>query len=169
MSNFKEIVTKAVVGKGKETFTKEYSIKTNNNPSTILGCWIINHTFEGKKLKDSVKVEGSYDVNIWYSISDNTETDVAKEKITYDLEIPIKTTEDYDGQDEIIIRIIKQPTCIKADIKDGVIDYVVEGTIASEIVGDTKIRVGIDDEIVNDKEETVDEEIDEEVKEDFIK
>lgn len=50
MSNFKEIVTKAVVGKGKKTFTHDYSVDVNENPSTILGCWIINHliTFSDK-------------------------------------------------------------------------------------------------------------------------
>jgi spore coat protein E len=43
MSNYKEIVTKAVIGKGKKYFKNKYSVKSEVVPSTILGCWIINH------------------------------------------------------------------------------------------------------------------------------
>ena len=43
MSNYKEIVTKAVIGKGKKTFTTTKEQVVENNPSTILGCWVINH------------------------------------------------------------------------------------------------------------------------------
>lgn len=50
MTNYREIVTKAVVSKGKKTFTTSNSVSVNNNPSTILGCWVINHliTFSDK-------------------------------------------------------------------------------------------------------------------------
>ena len=164
MTNFKEIVTKAVVGKGKKTFIDTYTLELNDLPSTILGCWIINHTFKGTKLKDSVKIEGSFDTNIWYSKNDNT-----LKEVKYSEEIPIKTLEDYDGQDEIIVRVIKQPTCTKAEINDGKIIYTIEKTIATELVGDTKIRVGIDEDVTTEKEDTIDEEINDEVKEDFIK
>lgn len=169
MSNFKEIVTKAVVGKGKQSFTDEYTLDLSDNPSTILGCWVINHTFKGTKLKDAVKVEGNFDTNIWYSKDDNTKTDVAKEEIKYEEVIPIKTLEDYDGQDEIIIRMIKQPTCIKADIVDNKIVYTIEKIIAAEVVGDTKIKVGIEDDSMRETNDDIDEEINNEVKEDFLK
>lgn len=43
MAVFKEIVTKAIVGKGKKYFKNNYSIKADDNPSTVLGCWVINH------------------------------------------------------------------------------------------------------------------------------
>ena len=167
MSNFKEIVTKAVVGKGKRSFTDEYKLELNDNPSTILGCWVINHNFKGTKIKDVVKVEGSFDTNIWYSKEDNTKTEVAKDEIKYEEEIPIKTLDDYDGQDEIIIRMIKQPTCTKAEIMDNKVVYTIEKTIATELVGDTKIKVGIEEEL-KDTDDEVEEEINNEVKEDFI-
>ena len=47
MSSYKEIVTKTVIGKGKKTFNNRYSIDVNDNISTILGCWVINHKFNG--------------------------------------------------------------------------------------------------------------------------
>lgn len=167
MSNFKEIVAKAVVGKGKKAFINSYELEVKETPSTILGCWIINHNFSATKEKDSVKVNGSFDTNIWYSTDNNTRTDVAKDTITYEEIIPITKENDYDGQDEVIARMIKQPTCTKAEIKDGKISYTIEKMIAAELVGDTKLRVGIDQ--FDETEMTIEDEINNEVKEDFLK
>lgn len=167
MSNFKEIVTKAVVGKGKKTTIDNHSVELNNNPSTILGCWIINHSFEGVKEQDTVKVKGSFDTNIWYSKDDNTNTDVYKDTISYEEIIPIKKLDEFDGQDEIIVRAVKQPTVTKAELVDGKIEYTIEKTIAAELVGDTKIKIGIEE--LNENEDPTLEEIDEEVHEDFLK
>ena len=49
MTNYREIVTKAIVSKGKKLFTTEHTVSVNN-PSTVLGCWVINHliTFSDK-------------------------------------------------------------------------------------------------------------------------
>ncbi len=168
MSNFKEIVTKAVVGKGKLTTNDEYTLKTSNNPSTILGCWVINHTFHGTKENDSIKVIGSYDINIWYSTDNNTKTDVVKEMINYENIIPIELDEDYDGQDEIVVRVIKQPNCVKAEIgEDSIIKCTINKTIAADLVGDAKIRIDLDSfgEIGQDN---VEEEINNEVNDNFL-
>lgn len=43
MASYKEIVTKAVLGKGRKTFYTEYKIKPEIEPTAVLGCWIINH------------------------------------------------------------------------------------------------------------------------------
>ena len=82
MANYKEIVTKAVVSKGKKLFTTTKRVKVTN-PSTILGCWVINHNFNGTKSNDKIVIDGSYDVNIWYSFDNDTKTDVIKETNTY--------------------------------------------------------------------------------------
>jgi spore coat protein E len=50
MANYKEIVTKAVVGKGKKSSKNEYQVQTEENPNTILGCWVINHQLKIVKL-----------------------------------------------------------------------------------------------------------------------
>lgn len=168
MSNFKEIVTKAVVGKGKKNFSDEHTLELSSVPSAILGCWIINHTFKGVKEKDSVRVTGSFDTNIWYSTEKNTKTEVATQNVSYDELIPITRLEDYDGEDEIIVRILKQPTCTNATIVDGKVNYNIEKTIAAELVGDAKIKVEIDS-LDDDIESPVEEEINEQVNEDFLK
>ena len=42
---YREIVTKAVIGKGKKKYRNSYQVTVEHAPSTILGCWIINHNF----------------------------------------------------------------------------------------------------------------------------
>ena len=54
MGSFREIVTKAVLGKGKKTFIHQGSVDAKNMPTTVLGCWVINHliTVGDKHLKN---------------------------------------------------------------------------------------------------------------------
>lgn len=78
MANYREIVTKTVLGKGKKLFTNHYSLTPEEAPTTILGCWVINHKFEGFKENDKIRVKGTSDVNIWYSYDNDTKTLVSK-------------------------------------------------------------------------------------------
>lgn len=167
MSNYKEIVTKAVVGKGKTSSITEHVLTPSSTPTTILGCWVINHKFTGNKVNDTATINGTFDINIWYSKEKNTKTEVVTETVNYTETVALKSVDDeYDGTDEIIIRATKQPNCIKAEIKDGIIYYSIEKELSVEVVGDAKIRVGINDE--DDDSNTVEEEIEDNVKEDFL-
>ena len=56
MASYKEIVTKAVLGKGKKTFVDSYSVVPTCDPTTVLGCWVINHNFTGKKVGDVITI-----------------------------------------------------------------------------------------------------------------
>ena len=40
---YKEIVTKAVIGKGKKSIKDKLEMTPSNTPNTVLGCWVINH------------------------------------------------------------------------------------------------------------------------------
>ena len=44
---------------------------------------VINHNFNGVKSGDSIRINGSYDVNIWYSYDNDTKTQVIKETNNY--------------------------------------------------------------------------------------
>ena len=83
-NNYKEIVTKTVIGKGKKEFKNDYEITVEDNVDTVLGCWVINHTIKGKKENEHIKINGSYDINIWYSYDNNTKTNVASKKMFYE-------------------------------------------------------------------------------------
>lgn len=151
MNKFKEIVTKAIIGKGKKTFKNNYEIALEDEVDTVLGCWIINHTMSGKNNNGKVKINGSYDVNIWYSYDGNTKTDVASKRINYEHNVDISLKDDGNLNDssEIIIRSLKNPTCVEVSSEDNVIKYVVEKELGIEIIGDTKVKIAI----YNDEEE----------------
>ena len=83
MSLYKEIVTKAIVGKGKKYFKNNYNIEASNKPTTVLGCWVINHKFKGYKSGEKIGVDGSFDVNIWYSYENDSKTTVVNKQIKY--------------------------------------------------------------------------------------
>ena len=169
MANYKEIVTKAVISKGKKLFTTNYSVDANN-PSTILGCWVINHNFNGVKNNNKIVINGSYDVNIWYSYDNDTKTDVIRETNNYTETINMRDREDVSGE-EIVVRSLKQPNCVKIDIDGNKINYVIEKELGIELVGDIKVKIEANeeedswDEIVEDN---IDKRIDEEVVEDYI-
>ena len=57
VASYKEIVTKAVVGKGKKAFKNTYTVEADHEPSTVLGCWVINHQFKGYKSGENVGVK----------------------------------------------------------------------------------------------------------------
>ncbi len=175
MANYKEIVTKAVIGKGKKVFTSNHKVTPPNEASTILGCWVINHTFSGEKKKDSIVINGNYDINIWYSYDNDTKTDVIRETNTYQEVVKVRKREEGDSENEdIIVRSLKQPACTKVNIENGNINYTIEKELGIELVGDTKVKIAIDenedpwDEIVEENPTSVEEQIEEEVKEDFI-
>ena len=144
-NNYKEIVTKTIIGKGKKTFKNDYELVSQNNVDTVLGCWVINHKLKGKKEEDYIKINGSYDVNIWYSYDNNTKTDVISNKVTYEEKVRVKVREDrdFDGDSEIIVRSLKNPTCTDVSNEGNMIKYTISKELGIEIVGDTKIRIPV--------------------------
>jgi len=168
MNEIREIVTKAVVGKGKKMIRIQNNIVPNNEAYSILGCWIINHEFEASLDKDNVVINGSYEVNIWYAYDNNTVTDIAKANLDY-TEI-IKTRQivnevDHNSRD-VIVRVIQQPTCTNASIDDNgiCVDIIIE--LVAEVIGETKMIVTVF--APNDITEEYEDDFENEINEDFI-
>ena len=109
-----------------------------------MGCWVINHNFNGNKTNDDIVIEGSYDVNIWYSYDGDTKTDVIKEKVDYKEIIHMRNV-DLDDE-EIIVRSLKQPNCVKVDIEGNKINYVIEKELGVELVSNIKVKIDVSDE-----------------------
>ena len=176
MALYKEIVTKAVVGKGKKYFKDNYSIDVENTPTTILGCWVINHKFKGYKANDKIGVSGSYDVNIWYSYDNDSKTAVVNKNVSYDdlFNVKIKDSADLSNDTDIIVRTLKQPNCSSVNINGKSIVFDIEKELGVEVVGEAKVKIAIeeDEEPWDDiEDELTDNDIKEidEVKDDFIK
>lgn len=181
MASFKEIVTKAVIGKGKKFFKNNYVLEATDHPNTVLGCWVINHNFRGYKSGDKIGVDGSYDINIWYSYDNDSKTGVLNKKIDYNDTFTVKVREESDVSDdtEIIVRALKQPNCTQVSVQDdGKINFDIEKELGVEIVGETKVKISVEDdeepwEIISDEvneEELkeIEEEIDQEIEEEYL-
>ena len=76
---------------------------------------------------------------------------------------------------DIIVRSLKQPTCINARESGKSINIEIEKELGIEIVGDTKVKIAIEEDedawdiLDDDYDESIDKEIENNVKEDFIK
>ena len=161
-NNYKEIVTKTIIGKGKKVFKNDYEIVVDKDINNVLGCWVINHNLRGKKDNDYIKINGSYD--------NNTKTDVVSRKMFYEEKVKVKVRENTELNDEseIIIRSLKNPTCVDVSNEDKTIKYTISKELGIEIVGDEKIKIPVsnneddydiivdEDEINNEIDKSVD-------------
>ena len=176
MSTYKEIVTKAVIGKGKKYYKNTYTINTDNVPSTVLGCWVINHKFKGTEVNGKIVITGSFDVNIWYSYDNDTKTTVITKTLNYSENVSVRQRETTDSSTkDIIVRSLKQPNCINAKENGKSINIDIEKELGVEIVGDTKVKIAIEDDeepwetiMDDDSSNKLDEEIDKEVNPEYL-
>ena len=158
MAYFKEIVTKAIIGKGKKTTNLDHTIITEDDVNTVLGCWVINHTFSGKNTNGKVLINGSYDINIWYSYDNNTKTNVLVKRFNYQdiMNVRIKENGELTNTSEIIVRTLNQPSVTDVSIDGRTINLSVHKEMGVEVVGDATVRISVEDEF-DDYEEIVDE------------
>lgn len=145
MNDIREIVTKAVIAKGKKTINLEEKVKPENKVYSVLGCWIINHEFEAHKNENTVIINGEFELNIWTSHNNNAKTDVNRKKVKYQTEIITKQiVSDYiENSDDVLARIIQHPTCVNAKIVDDIIELDIVFQIVAEVIGETKMQVTV--------------------------
>ncbi|MBR5662835.1 MAG: outer spore coat protein CotE [Bacilli bacterium] len=163
MASYKEIVTKTVIGKAKKTSKNNIVINPEQMPSTVLGCWVINHAFKGLSDKGLVKINGSFDVNVWYSYDSDHKTAVTSKTFNYtdSMNVPIKSESEFNDESEIIVRSLKQPTVSDVKINGNEVSLVVEKEMGVEIVGEGKIKVTIEEDEDDYEEIYDDDKIDE--------
>ena len=148
MANYKEIVTKTVIGKAKKTSKNSFIVNPEQVPNTVLGCWVINHSFSGSNEKGLVKLNGTYDVNVWYSYDSDHKTAVSTKTFNYTdtMNVPIKSSGEFNDASEIIVRSLKQPTVNDVKINNGNVELEIEKEMGVEIVGEAKIKVTTEDD-----------------------
>jgi len=172
MAYFKEIVTKAVIGKGKKTTKIDHKIETDDNINTVLGCWVINHNFNGINSNNKILVNGEYDINVWYSYDNNTKTNVLVRRFNYNdtMNVKIKENTEVNNNSEIIVRALTQPSVTDVSVVGSTIDLSVHKEMGVEVIGDAMVKVSVEEEN-DDYEEILDDdsEIDNEINEDYLK
>ena len=152
---FREIVTKAVVGKGKISNNNEAIVQVNKVPSKVLGCWIINHFFVSCLQENKIVAKGKYDLHIWYGVENDTDTVVHKQTVDYEEEFSLnmKKGESINIENELITKCVKYPACNNLILNDdGTIAVRIEKELLLDVIGETKLKVQIsssDDEWVN--------------------
>lgn len=147
--DYREIITKAVCGKGRKFTKEDHIIKPPHTPSSILGCWVINHLYHAKmKSKNSVQINGSYDINLWYSYNDNTKTEVVTERVSYTDIVPLSVRDKNTISDryDVMAKVLKQPNCLTCKIskKHHKIDVEIEREFMVQVIGETKLFVRVD-------------------------
>src|SRR5690625_1406181 len=147
--SYREIITKAVCGKGRKLTKATNYVDPSNRPSSVLGCWIINHAYHAKeKDKECIEIHGTYDINIWYSFNDNTKTEVVSHTVQYCDEIILSSKDDqcFGNEYDVIAKVIQQPNCLKCNIdgKGNKIAVEVEREFVVKLIGETKVNVKVE-------------------------
>jgi spore coat protein E len=143
----REIITKAVCGKGRKFSTVTHTVTPPHHPTSILGAWIINHQYEAVRSGDGIEVIGTYDINIWYSYSKNSQTDVAKESVHYVEHVSLSYVDPKHraSTEEVSADVIQEPNCIEANITSNgsSVKIRVEREYSVELVAETKVCVAV--------------------------
>jgi len=141
----REIITKAVCGKGRKFSQVTHTVTPPNLPTSILGAWIINHQYEAVRAGDGIEVVGTYDINIWYSYDRNSKTDVAKETISYSELVPLSNVDPKHraSTEEVSAEATQEPNCVEASISSNGRSVVlrVEREFEVEMIAETKVCV----------------------------
>ena len=88
----------------------------------------------------------------------------------------MKVREDADlsGDTDIIVRALKQPSCLGVKVNNGIVSFDIEKELGVEIVGETKMKIAIEDdeepwdEIYDDIDDEALKEIDESVNLEYL-
>jgi spore coat protein E len=157
MSEYREIITKAVVAKGRKFTQCTHTISPSQKPASILGGWIINHNYDAQKNGKTVEVEGSYDINVWYSYNDNTKTEVVTESVDYVDVIKLRYKDDnfIDDEHEVICKALQQPNCLEVTISPNGNKIIVqaEREHLAEVIGETKVCVNVNPDGCDDDDD----------------
>ncbi|MDP5273965.1 outer spore coat protein CotE [Chengkuizengella axinellae] len=143
--SYREIITKAVCGKGRKFSQVTHTITPPHKPTSVLGVWLINHQYEAVKSDDGIEVVGTYDINFWYSYDNNSQTEVAKETLSYVEAVPLSYLDPNHRKAtaEVFAETTQEPSCVEANIvtSGNAVRIKVEREYKVEMVAETKVCV----------------------------
>ncbi|GMA48899.1 spore coat protein E [Alicyclobacillus contaminans] len=143
--NYREIMAHAVCGRGSKYSQTTYTIRPANRPTTIGGCWVMNHSYEAELVGDYVEVRGRFDVNVWYSYNGNSETAVAKDTVSYVEQIALRDLDLSADREtrEVEVRVLQNPNCLDAAVTGNGSEILVrvEKELGVEVIGRTKLCI----------------------------
>ena len=150
---YREILTKAIIAKGNKKIIENHTFNTENNITKVLGCWIINHNHEVYIKSNKIYIKGSYDAHLWYGYDDNTNSALLIKTIEFDNEIPYNFTLEksiLSDKNELIDYVNTEPSCSKMFFEDNKLIITIERIYDVDIIGETKIKIKVDDVIIDE-------------------
>lgn len=143
-------MTKAVVSKGKILDNEELNFQIVENISKALGCWIINHKYLSVVENNKIYAHGFYDVHIWCSKDDNSDTFLFKETIEYKEEFKMENLNFDRENNEYKIYCIEYPMCTNLQLIGNELKVTVKKGLALDVVGESKLLVQVSENFPQD-------------------
>lgn len=150
---YREILTKAIIAKGYKAIIDNHTFETHNNISKVLGCWIINHHHEVYILNQKVYIKGCYEANLWYGYDDNSKSTLLNKTFEFNDEIPYNFALEksvLSEKNELIDYVDLEPSCSKMSFDSDKLLINIERSYKVDIIGETKIKIKIDDVIIDE-------------------
>ena len=93
---------------------------------------------------------------MWYSFDNNTKTNVLVRTFNYQDNVNVKLRNDANltNTNEIIVRSLSAPSVTNVNIDGTKIHLNVEKELGVEIIGDTKVRIAVEDDFDDYEEES---------------
>ena len=146
MSNIREILTKAVIGRGVRTFATEVKMPDSTvMVGRVLGAVATNHQVFTEKAGDQIEIYGSYDVHVWYTYDEDKKTKIVRTNVEYGdligLQHPLR--ENLLAGDVISAEEVVAPYATDVRLESNIIKVDITLEVAAEVIGETKMRVAI--------------------------
>lgn len=146
MNDIREIVTKAVIGKGKRKFEMPVSMpQVSGTIGRVLGAFITNHQMEAKTSGDMIEVSGQYDIHVWYTNEFDAESEIVRLTVNYGdiIELSDALRSNLLKTDEITAEELTAPYTTDVWLDAGIIVVEIAFEVGVEVIGETKMRVAI--------------------------
>ena len=145
----KEILTKAVVSKGKILDTQDIYLDVKDNANKAIGCWVINHNYLSVVENNVLYASGFYDIHIWYAINDSTDTQIYKTTIDYKHEFEMDNKVNDLEKSEFKLYCIEYPTCSNLKLVNNQFVVTIKKGLAVDVIGESKLLVQVSDTFAN--------------------
>ncbi|MBR3891318.1 MAG: outer spore coat protein CotE [Bacilli bacterium] len=140
----REILTRAVVSKGKLKSTNVEKIELKKEANKVIGCWVINSNFLNIVENSKVYLEGSFDVHVWYAINQDKDTLIEKKTITYKEEVEFVEKFNTD-EAEYKVYCLEYPHCVELNLEENQAVIKVDKEYSIDAIGETTLMVDVNE------------------------
>ena len=140
----REILTRAVVAKGKLKNTNVEKIELQKGANKVIGCWVINSHFLNVVENSKVYLEGSFDVHVWYAINNDKDTLIEKQTITYKEEVEFGEKFNTD-EAEYKVYCLEYPHCVDLSLEENQAIIKVDKEYSIDAIGETTLMVDVNE------------------------